>query len=327
MPHDIEVTPFRDEFLPSAAHLWVERYRAQRALTPDLPEILLDENLVAEKIAGLAKASTLFAALQDGRLAGYLGAYLVRDFRHSGNRGSYSPAWGHAVRAGSTAEVYRALYRPAAAYWFENGCRLHCLTLLAGDQAARDVWFWNGFGLWVVDALRSIQPTGVQPAAGVSVRQARVEDAGLVAELEAEHYRHYGQPPVLMVPSAPADEFEYSEFLAQPENSAWLAFATGEALGYLRFESGTFGATDIVQSPQTIVNSGAFLRPQGRGLRAAPAMLDAALRHYAALGYQRCSVDFESFNPEAATFWTKYFQPVCLSVVRRPEIEPPAGMG
>ena len=44
-----------------------------------------------------------------------------------------------------------------------------------------------------------------------------------------------------------------------------------------------------------------------------------ALRDYAAQGFGRCSVDFEAFNVEAATFWLKYFDPVCLSVTRVPE--------
>jgi hypothetical protein len=32
-----------------------------------------------------------------------------------------------------------------------------------------------------------------------------------------------------------------------------------------------------------------------------------------------CAVNFESFNPEAATFWMRYFEPVGLSVMRVPE--------
>jgi hypothetical protein len=51
----------------------------------------------------------------------------------------------------------------------------------------------------------------------------------------------------------------------------------------------------------------------------AVALLDAALRDYQAHGLTFCAVNFESFNPEAAAFWMKYFEPVCLSVVRVPE--------
>jgi hypothetical protein len=51
----------------------------------------------------------------------------------------------------------------------------------------------------------------------------------------------------------------------------------------------------------------------------AAALLDAALRDYASQGFTCCAVNFESFNPEAVSFWMRYFEPVCLSVLRVPE--------
>ncbi len=318
----LEIVPFREELLQPAAALWVDGFRRQREAVPILPDGLLDVGRVARNVAGLWQAAPMWAALHQGRLVGYLGAYMVEEFRNTTYRASYVPVWGHAVLEGHAAQVYRALYRPASASWRNAGCKVHALTLLAADVEAREVWYWNGFGLSGVDAIRPIDGLGEPPAAGVQVRQARVEDAEIIAALEVEHCRHYSQPPILMAPPHASDAPQYREFLGQPENSVWLALRDGEPVGYLRFERSTFGATDIVQSETTIVNSGAFLRPQARGLRAAPAMLDAALRHYAALGFQRCSVDFESFNPEAAYFWMKYFTPVCLSVQRHPEMEP-----
>lgn len=69
----------------------------------------------------------------------------------------------------------------------------------------------------------------------------------------------------------------------------------------------------------TVTISGAYVLPAYRGRRVAVALLDAALRNYQACGMRLCAVNFESFNPEAAPFWMKYFEPVCLSVVRVPE--------
>ena len=54
-------------------------------------------------------------------------------------------------------------------------------------------------------------------------------------------------------------------------------------------------------------------------------MLDAALRYHAGLGKTCCAVDFEAFNPDATAFWLRHFQPVCLSLMRCPEVIPPAG--
>jgi ribosomal protein S18 acetylase RimI-like enzyme len=115
------------------------------------------------------------------------------------------------------------------------------------------------------------------------------------------------------------DAEDFTEFLGNPTNSIWLALDGKTPVGMMRFECNEDGAVAIVDAPDKIAISGAYIRPQYRGRRAAPAILDAALRDYAAQGFARCSVDFESFNPEAATFWIKYFDPVCLSVTRVPE--------
>lgn len=48
-------------------------------------------------------------------------------------------------------------------------------------------------------------------------------------------------------------------------------------------------------------------------------MLAVGLQAYAERGFNRCSVDFESMNPEVAGFRMRYFKPMCYSLVRIPE--------
>ena len=51
-------------------------------------------------------------------------------------------------------------------------------------------------------------------------------------------------------------------------------------------------------------------------------MLQVALEHYTALKLDALYTNFEAFNPEAAGFWPRYFRPVCLSLMRVPEVLP-----
>jgi GNAT superfamily N-acetyltransferase len=62
--------------------------------------------------------------------------------------------------------------------------------------------------------------------------------------------------------------------------------------------------------------SGAYVRPAYRGQHVETALLDAALRDYQGLGFTSCAVNFESFNPEAVSFWMKCLEPVCISMTR-----------
>jgi GNAT superfamily N-acetyltransferase len=123
-----------------------------------------------------------------------------------------------------------------------------------------------------------------------------------------------------MVAQQGDDAAAFANLLNNPANSVWLALMAGKPVGYMRFEGSSFGAASVVGAETTVAITGAYTRPAYRGKGAAVALLDAALQTYAAQGFARCSVDFESFNPEAAAFWMKYFEPVCFSLLRVPEL-------
>jgi ribosomal protein S18 acetylase RimI-like enzyme len=230
----------------------------------------------------------------------------VDDFRETGRKGTYIPVWGHGEAEESRPAVRLALYRAAAVMWTEAGCKTHGAGYLPVDEGAERFWFWNGFGLTGVDAIRPMQPIEVACPAGLAVRKARVDDAPAVALLESEHMRHYSAPPVWMTVRHPVTAEGYAEFLSSPQNAVYLAEAGGEPVGYIRFEAKSSGATEIVQSEGTVAISAGYTRARRRGQGTAGAILDAALQDYAAAGYERCSVDFESFNPQASAFWLRY---------------------
>jgi GNAT superfamily N-acetyltransferase len=315
----MEIAPLRKEYLSEAAALFVQNFQQQRQDIPDLPDTLADIDRIVDRLDRRTTACPGAAALIDGRLAGYMSWFLVDHFRGTDRKGAYCPEWGHAAVAGSKAEIYRALYRAAAAQWAAEGSKVHAITLLAGDLEAEKVWFWNGFGLTVVDAVRPIQPLNLPVPQGCTIRKADVSDAGVLSVLEAEHWKHYQEPPVLMQVGAPCSAPEFTEFLSSPQNGAWLAYSGNVPAGYIRLQSSSDGACAVVSAGTTIAITGAYTRPLYRGKGLAPAVLDAALKDYAARGFERCSVDFESFNPEAVSFWMKYFRPVCFSLLRVPE--------
>lgn len=146
----------------------------------------------------------------------------------------------------------------------------------------------------------------------------------MLAALEIEHWQHYYESPVLMAPQQPDDAAQIAALISDSKNAYWVATDNDRPIGFIRFEGSSFGAADIVNDVSTVAITGAFVRPEYRGRKFASAILHAALSEYSKQGYRRCSVDFESFNPEAAGFWMRYFDPVCLSVMRVVEREFPA---
>ncbi|NLT53933.1 MAG: GNAT family N-acetyltransferase [Actinomycetales bacterium] len=319
----LEVGTFDDRYQEQAAAMVAASFARLRSTVPVLPGTLELPDAVAGLLDQLLSDRRGVMATRDGRLVGFLGWYVIEGFRDTDRTAALCPAWGHATTGPDREAVYRALYREASAEWSRTGCRTHAVAVLADDDVARRTWFWLGFGLTVVDAIRATTSLGEGqcPAVpdGVTLRRAVPEDAATILTLENEHWRHYTQPPMFMPVTLPLDPAEIETVLSGAVSGYWLATCDGEPAGFLRFEPVAQGATELVASATTIAITGAYVRPSRRGRGIATALLDASLRDYAGRGYTRCSTDFESFNPEAASFWPRYFTPVCLSMTRVPE--------
>ncbi len=315
----VEITTFKKDYLPDMARIFIQNFRKLRTIVPILPNLMEDTDRVIEMLAELSDVSPIIVAREGSKLLGYLGWFVVEDFRGVGRKAAYCPEWGHGAIEEVKPDIYRAMYRAAAKHWVESGCNIHALTLLAHDNQAKNTWFWNGFGMAVVDAVRSTLPLENAAPYNGEIRQATRDDINALQQMEIEHWQHYTQPPLLMDAYQPADSQRLAQFLDTPQNSIWLAMDGSNYAGYVRFEVNNTDSAAVVAAPDRIANTGAYIRRQYRGRKIAAALLDAALRDYAEQGFRCCSVDFESYNPEAVSFWLKYFEPVCFSLMRVPE--------
>lgn len=318
----MEIRRFQKEYVAEAAQLFCENYRRQRSDAPELPAHLADPSNVQEMLSRCFSPETGIVALNEGRLAGYLTWFVVDRFREAGRRGAYVPEWGHAALSAESTRIYQALYRAAGEDWCRADCQVHAITLLAVDEPAAHAWYWNGFGLTVVDAIRPMKPLGVSAPAGFTIRKAVPGDAKAIASIDREHWSHYARSPIFMVPQTARSAADNVRFLSQDGNSIWLALDGGQIEGFLRCSGSDFDGAAILESDEGITITGAYVRPAYRGQGIASGLLDAVLHDYEAQGRRYCAVNFESFNPEAVSFWMKYFQPVCHSLLRVPEANP-----
>jgi GNAT superfamily N-acetyltransferase len=315
----MEILPISRSTISEAAVLFASNYRDQLKATPELPGEMAESDFVEKKLGSTFDASSSLVAVENGEVCGFLSWFLVDNFRGSGRKAAYMPEWGHACVESGKTKIYQALYRHAAVIWSSAGCVVHAITILAQDKTAEKTWFWNGFGLTVVDAIRPMQPLSIPYSTGVTIRPVTPQDVPALTKLDAEHCQHYSQSPIFMPKMTPRSEAENLAFIARPKNSVWVAEDGKKLAGFLRFEGYDFDSVAIVESGAGILINGAYVLPEYRGRKIAVAILDAALRDYQSRGFIYCTVNFETFNPEASTFWVKYFDPVCLSVVRVPE--------
>jgi hypothetical protein len=138
---------FGREHVSDAAAVFVASFDALRDDVSGLSDALADTAMVAARLADMSG----FAALEDGRLAGYLTSWFpIESFRDADRIGAYAPEWAHGAVGTHRVAISRALYRAASSRWAAAGCDVHAITLLAGDDAIMDAWFWSGFGMGTV---------------------------------------------------------------------------------------------------------------------------------------------------------------------------------
>ncbi len=180
----LQILPLSPQTIPDAADLIKQNLKEQRRAISCLPGAILEGSRIEQMIKSMSARACILGAFAQGRLVGYLGWYLVENFRGTERKGAYVPEWAHAAVQGEITGIYQALYRAAGERWAEAGCQVHAISLLAQDQPAQHAWYWNGFGLAVIDGIRSTQPLEPAPKCQLTIRKATSEDAAGLTQID-----------------------------------------------------------------------------------------------------------------------------------------------
>jgi GNAT superfamily N-acetyltransferase len=310
----LDIVPLNKTHLEAATTLVVSRYVNLRQQVPLLPQRYQESANILPLLRNIIGAgSPGVAAIRDGRLVGFLKAWLMPGFR--GKRSVYSPEWGNGADLGDSRYIYEEMYQRIAADWIADGYVAHYISVFPNDQNAVKAWHWLGFGMLGVDALR-----GLRPVEGARI-QVDIQAAGLgnLEEVMAlqDGLRQYmkGSSAFFIPEKLSRDYFE--SWIQDPDRVIWMAYVDGEPVAFLRMGPANDDVARIIVDEKTTSIYGAFTVEKMRGKDIGTALLDHALGVARGAGYERCAVDFETMNLLGVRFWLgRGFQPVCLSLLR-----------
>lgn len=306
----MQIIDFTKEWLPQAHALAEQNYAEARVLLPTLPDTPVPPlDHFAENGMGVA-------AVEDGRLLGFLGGYLPFKpvYCTPDAAGVWSPLHAHAVQKENREKIWQRLYQAAGEKWADAGAAYHSITLYTHDTDVQKALFFYGFGARCTDLIRPVTDPGLHVPSNLRFEELPTEESARLRPLRRALAEHLGRSPAFMRHT----NDEMNAYLNRKEEQSARLFAAfdGDTLiAYMEFEDE--GESFASWAPGTANICGAYCLPEYRGQGIAQALLSFMVRTLREEGYTRLGVDCETFNPTAIRFWSKYFTPYTTSVVRR----------
>lgn len=306
----INILDFNENHIEMAEKIALMNYCEEKAIVTELPQIDKLPDLLPFAVNGLGAA-----AFNDDKMIGFLCFYNPWDNAfNSTARGTFSPIHAHGAIKEKRGMIYKRLYQSAAGKLIKHKITYHAVGLYAHDTEAIMSLFSYGFGLRCIDAIRRME--NFQYCMNKEVNFCELTKSAVIQVREMRHMlsEHLGFSPCFMC-SSPQD---YSNWIARAETRDSRVFVAKSGEQLIAFIEIINDGENFATETSGMLNiCGAFCLPEFRGSGVIQSLMNYVITILKSEGYQKLGVDFESFNPTANGFWSKYFTAYTNSVVRR----------
>jgi GNAT superfamily N-acetyltransferase len=307
--------PLETAHIPEAIALVQAGAEREREHIPALPIDQAREAL-GSAVTDVVTHGTGVAAIDSGRLTGFLAFYGPIENFFGASTGVYAPLHGSAATGENRARLYSRLFQHAADLLVPRGVNCFAITTFAHDPDAATAFSLGGFGTRNCDAIRDLQiPLEFRPVTGYTFRELVPDEFMDIFPLETGLRQHLRSSPVFVAaPELPETE---ERFLEERTRGARFFAAMSEdvTVGYMKVtERGESYISSIAGMPNI---TGAYLLPEHRGHGVYDSLLAYVIETLHDEGNRLVGVDFETINPNALHFWSKYFDHYTHSRVRR----------
>ena len=262
------------------------------------------------------KKSIGVGAVDNGSLIGYLIGIPISNFKGT-QRGIYCPEWSHVAIGENRIKLYKLMYEKASANWVQNGCLTHAVTIMSHDNEVIDMWFRNGFGMHVINAVRNLDLLPGDINSDVEIRKCKNDDIESVIDLLIGLKRYMASSPIYLPLINVKNSKDICEWLKNSDNAIWLGICKGQVVSIMEISNKKSNDAQILSDEATVSVGETYTREGFRGYGITKAILQKVIEDSLTKGYKRCAVVFESQNISGSDFWLKYFKPTCFSLVRK----------
>ena len=314
----ITIEPFAQKHIEDAARLFVSSYKNQKEHIGCLPSNFEKLETVTRLLEGILETHPGVVAISDSKLTGYLTGFTkIPDFKGI-SLGVYVPEWAHSAE-NIPGKSCQSMYDSISRDWVSDGCFTHAVTFFASDTTLRDLLYWSGFGLLVVDAIRAINKgdlnTNDELSSEIIIRHANDDDLGELSRLDNELVSYLSRSPTFLFTERNEEPETAKAFLGENSISI-VAERDHRVLACIRGRSQKEDSCAIVQDASVMGIDFAYTDPSVRELGIGRRILGEILEWGKSKHKTGCAVDFESANVLGRAFWLRHFNAVCFSAIR-----------
>ena len=304
----------KDTHIKDAAVLALECYEKERMEVPALPGFN-GIDLLCKMISHMNCHELGVVAVEGSTLVGFLTCYGPLSNYFGTSDGIFSPMHAHGAVDKGHAKIYSMLYQEASKRWVGHGLLSHAIALYSHDDEAVRVFFYSGFGLRCVDAVRPLTKIPFNYVEGYTYGECDPGDYMAIADFENVLVNHFRSAPMFMPRNPNKDEKSIERAVKEEGSRFFIIKHEGSPVGFLKISDE--GENFASEMPDMKNICGAYLLPEHRSGGVFGNLLSYVSDILIGEGCNRLGVDYESFNPTANAFWTKYFTPYTFSVTRR----------
>ncbi len=310
-----KISPLTIDHLSEILHLSLTNWYQSKLVSPELYDSAYIETYLTNILTKVLSEHSGYGAFHNGILETYLLSFSGIPKLKGKEHGSYIPLWGHYI-SNNDFDTFFKLYSMLAKDWLKNNIFTHIITSLPSYSLLQENLYILGFGLLVIDAIRSLKPISFPPLdSKFLIRSMTSDDYQVFNQLEYDFCSYMQSSPTFLYTSPSNCLSPFNEFIAD-DRCTFVIEHQGSLVAAIRGVLGTSNF-DILSQPRSIAINYAYTDPKFRGFGLGTHLVNAVIKYGLENQATYCTVDFESANLLAKRFWLAHFTPIGYSSIRK----------
>lgn len=308
-----QIIEVKDMNTEEAIALCRQEYMEERQKSPVLPPVDKEtDDRMSGIIRQIKNAPYGKALTKEGRLVGFLAFWGPFDGFHGTVKGVFSPLGASAFGGNDRGKEASLLFSAIAEELVKDKIFGIAISRYANQVQVNQTLCLNSFGIRCSDAWLLLEEYACSDKDGrITIVELKGEEKLEIKELYIRLRNHLAQSPCFF----PTPEGQIQRWFENQQIRVLAAKQKNKIIGYMAIDD---EAETFLTEREDVSNiCGAYVLEEYRAQGVAKQLLDAVVEMCIKEGKTYLGVDYETVNPTAFRFWTKYFVPYTYSFIRR----------